>query len=150
MTNPKRYADHIDVLTALVTYLALTEKISRTPFFLSRDLGLPQSQVAETLAGFPGIFRRSRRTGETPDGQQPYFTLHARYALRKADEEEDQSAEAKLAPDLLRMLLDFVSARARTEEEGVRQGRTQLLTLATAVLAFVAALTAAFIGAFTA
>jgi hypothetical protein len=150
VTTTNRYADHIDVLTALITYLALTEKISRTPYFLARDLGLPKLQVSETLAGFPGIFRCSRRTGETPDGNQPYFTLHARYALRTLQEEDDQSAEAKLAPDLLRTLLDFVSARARSEEEGHRQARTQRLTLLTAVLAFVAALAAALISAWPA
>ncbi|MCA1705160.1 MAG: hypothetical protein LC808_18645 [Actinobacteria bacterium] len=150
MTKTSRYADHIDVLTALVTYLALTEKISRTPYYLARDLGLPKAQVANALEAFPGIFRRSRRTGDTPDGPQPYFTLHARYALRSAQEEEEQATVGELAPDLLRMLLDFVSARARTEEETVRQERTQKLTLITAGLAFVAALVAAVIGAFTA
>ncbi len=150
MRTTNRYADHIDVLTALITYLALTEKISRTPYYLARDLGLAKVQVSDTLAGFPGIFRRSRRTGETPDGDQPYFTLHARYTLRTLHEEDDQSAEATLAPDLLRTLLDFVSARARSEEEGRRQARTQRYTLVTAVLAFVAALAAAFISALTA
>lgn len=150
MSQTRRYADHIDVLTALVTYLALTEKISRRPYYLAEDLGLPKPSVVETLEAFPGIFRRSRRTGDTPDGPQPYFTLHARYALRAQQDEDDQAAVATLAPDLLRVLLDFVSARARTEEETVRQERTQKYTLVTAMLAFVAAVVAAIIGAVTA
>jgi hypothetical protein len=40
-----RYSDHLDTLIALTTYLALVKERSRSPFGLTRDLGLEESEV---------------------------------------------------------------------------------------------------------
>lgn len=105
-----RYSDHLDTLIVLATYLALTPKISRTSQGLATDLSLREHDVQTTLDGFPGVFRKSEN--RSAEGEW-YYTLHARYALRKADAEGQNLAE--LRSDLLSTLLQFVSHQAAQE-----------------------------------
>lgn len=145
MTLP-RYSDHLDTLIALATYLALTPKISRTSRGLAVDLSLPEDDVRTTLNSFPGVFRRSRNM--STEGES-YYTLHARYALRKADAEGQNLAE--LRSDLLSTLLQFVSQQA-AQESSFDQFQGQLahslratwVAAGAAVVAALLAATAAF------
>lgn len=121
MTKP-RYSDHLDTLIALATYLALTPKISRTSPGLAADLSLPEIDVRSTLNGFPGVFRRSRNPSS--EGES-YYTLHARYALRKTEVEADLQNVAELRSDLLSTLLQFASHQA-AQESSVDQFQRQL------------------------
>jgi hypothetical protein len=111
MDKSGRYSESLDILTALVTYLALTNRKSRTAPGLATDLSLPQAGVEAACAQFPGIFRRSARL--SPDGL-PYYTLHARYAMRTASDDESDLPE--LHGDLLRVVLEFLVARAQAEQ----------------------------------
>jgi hypothetical protein len=117
-----RYSDHLDILIALATYLALTPRMSRTSPGLAEGLSLPEVDVRNTLNGFPGVFRRSRN--QSTDGES-YYTLHARYALRQTDAEADLQTVAELRSELLSTLLQFVSHQA-AQESSVDQFQRQL------------------------
>lgn len=61
MTKATRYTHHLDVLMALITYLALTHQQSRTPPSLAGDLALEADDVAATFAAFPGSSAKARK-----------------------------------------------------------------------------------------
>ena len=121
MTRP-RYVDHLDTLIALATYLALTPKTSRTCRGLAIDLSLPEDEVRSALTGFPGVFRKSRNLSS--EGE-PFYTLHARYALRIADADAEAQDLAELRSDLLSALLQFASQQA-AQESATDQFQRQL------------------------
>ena len=105
------YSRHLDTLTALVSYLALTPKKSRTAAGLADDLGIGVDDVQAAFDSCPALFRRKKDRS-----QQVFYTLHARYALRPYDAPEDTELP-QVRPDLLAVLLDFVAQRARDELE---------------------------------
>lgn len=148
MNTDRRYSDHLDLLLALITYLALTQWRSRSPNALATELCLPEEQIVSVLDGFPGLFRKNPELHPTAVGGQPSYTLHARYARRRPremdsavpplpkaanelvassapDPAQDGTGE-ELDADSLQMLLDFVSDRAQHGRHGrtgaVRQG----------------------------
>lgn len=143
-----RYSEHLDVMTALVTYLALTARKSRTPRYLAADLSLPEDDVRAVFETFPGLFRESARTDSAG---QHFYTLHARYALRADDDADDDGAELPgVRAEILKVLLDYIAQRAQSEQSranleselaGTRRNAQLAATAATAaaVLAFVAA-----------
>ncbi len=109
-----RYSEHLDTLTALITYLALTPKKSRTAPNLSLDLSLDPEVVQATFDAFPGVFRKSKN----PDASgNPFYTIHARYALRAYDGEGSGDELPEVRPDVLAVLLEFVTHAARAEQE---------------------------------
>ncbi len=142
MATPARYSKHLDVLIALVTYLALTSKKSRTAPGLASSLALEENDVRATFEAFPAIFRRSKNPSQ--DGE-PFFTLHARYALRDVDAEDGPLPDVR--PELLKVLLDFVSQRAAAEAEEVRFQYELAHTARNAKVAAVAAVVAAVLAA---
>jgi hypothetical protein len=112
MTQPdRRYADHIDTLTALITYLALTDRKSRPSGPLADALSLPRENVLEVLDGFPSIFRKSNRVDSTGNH---FYTIHARFALRPYDG-GDEDDLPQVRADILKVLLEFVTENARAE-----------------------------------
>ena len=136
-----RNSKYLDVLTALITYLALTNKESRTPRPLAADLSLPPEVVQEALNAFPGIFRKSQNF----DGKGAHFyTVHARYAMRGNDPGDEGAELPQVRADILKVVLEFVVGNARSE-----QARSHLEIQIRAarknanVAAFVAALAAA-------
>ncbi|MFQ5471422.1 MAG: hypothetical protein ACE5FA_00875 [Dehalococcoidia bacterium] len=149
MSQPASYSDHREVLTALVSYLALTQQKSRTPTGLAMDLGLDKDDVHAALDGFPGLFRRSRNPSNR--SEQPgehFYTLHVRYATRRIeDEREEASDEPPLASGYLESLLNIISSRAGHELEHAREEARGRLTLLGAWVAAVAAILAATISA---
>jgi hypothetical protein len=164
----RRYDDHLDVLLALVTYMALCAWRSRSPNGLARDLGLDEMSITNALEGFPGLFRKSANSRPTDAGPQPSYTLHARYARRRprridpvrevppltedraslSDPEPVQSGIGEeLDADTLRALLDFVTEQARAERESQQHVRSQRWLLAGVFVAAVASVIAAVIQA---
>lgn len=148
MQNDGRYTRYLDVLIALVTYLALTPNKSRTAPNLAIDLSLPLTDVEGTFDQFPGLFRRSKNT--SAEGLH-YYTLHGRYALRT---DTDGEVQVEMRPELLQAMLTFVSQRAEAEASQERfhktlnQAKTNAGIAAVAsVLAAVAAIAAAIVGA---
>lgn len=139
MSDSKRYTDHLDVLLALVTYLALTSKRSRTPGNLARDLALPPDAVASSFENFPGLFRKSQNV--SGEGEH-FYTLHARFALRGTEEDVPGPA---MGTDLLRSLLDFISQRSQDEAAGTLADRTLRHANRNTVIAAVAAVIAALL-----
>lgn len=83
VTQDRRYSVHLDVLMALITYLALTGWRSRSPRGLSRDLRFDEGAILSALDGFSGLFRKSKDLYPTDIGPQHAYTLHARYARRR-------------------------------------------------------------------
>ncbi|MFJ7969070.1 hypothetical protein [Streptomyces sp. NPDC096324] len=83
MADRSRYDEHLDLLIALITYMALTRWRSRSPNGLASDLGLLESDVKRTLDEFPGLFRKSANFYATALGPQNSYTLHARFARRR-------------------------------------------------------------------
>jgi hypothetical protein len=169
MATDRRYSDHLDILLALVTYLALTQWRSRSPAALAQDLGLDETEITLVLKGFPGLFRENPDPHPTAAGSQPSYTLYGRYArrrLRDADSlvavatpavrepasndpvpDQDGSGE-ELDADSLRMLLDFVSDRARAEQQTRQSHISQLWLILGVSIAAIASITAALIQAF--
>jgi hypothetical protein len=143
MSRP-RYSDHLDVLVALTTYLALTPWASRTVPGLARDLSLPPEDVRAAVEGFPGVFRRSRNL--SAEGE-PYFTLHARYALRKADTANEAQVLVELRSDLLSTVLAFIAQQASHESTFEQFSRQQRHTLHVTWLAVGASIIAAAMAA---
>ncbi len=139
-----RYCDHIEPLTALVSYLALTKRKSRTPGGLAHDLGLDEGVVKSVVSGFPGIFRKSRnRANNGPYKDQHFYTLQMRYATRYRVDKK--TAMDPLPPDYVVALFDMISRRSSqelTQQQVVRQNR---LTLIGAWIAAGAAAVAALI-----
>jgi hypothetical protein len=148
VTKP-RYLDHLDILIALATYLALTPRMSRTSPGLASGLSLPEADVRATLDAFPAVFRKSPKP--STEGEY-YYTLHARYALREADAKADIQDVAELRSELLATLLQFVSHQA-AQESSVDQFQRQLghslratwIAAGAAVLAAVLAAVAAIV-----
>jgi hypothetical protein len=146
VTTSDRYYTHLDILLALITYMALTRWRSRSPNGLARDLGLDEAKIVTALDSFPGLFRKSTELHSTTAGPQPSYTLHARYAQRRpkgvdqvrevlpgsknlaalSDPEPTQDGTGEeLDADTLRALLDFVSEQARAERESRQHTRSQ-------------------------
>jgi hypothetical protein len=170
MITDRRYSDHLDMLLALISYLALTQWRSRSPNALAADLFLPEEQIFSVLDGFPGIFRKNPELHPTAVGGQPSYTLHARYARRRPREIDSAAAPAlptaaneliassapdpaqdgtgeELDADFLRMLLDFVSDQARAERESTQSRLAQRWLLLGVVVAAAASIVAAIIQA---
>jgi hypothetical protein len=139
-----RYSDHLDVLVALATYLALTPKTSRTIPWLAKDLSLPEAAVRTALEGFPGIFRRSRRPSSVGEH---FYTLHARFALRSTDADSETQALVELRSDLLSTVLQFVTQQAAQESSFEQFKHQQLQTLRATWVAAGAAIVAAIMAA---
>jgi hypothetical protein len=146
--SQNKYEKNLDILMALISYLALASWRSRTPDALFRDLGLPKGDIASTLHDFPGLFRKSKvpfRNGEYP------YTLHARYAKRRADPDETDRESNQYVPgeeldaETLRALLDFVTQQARAEQESYQQRISRRMLLIGVFVAAVASIAAAII-----
>jgi hypothetical protein len=139
--TPGPYTAKLDILTALITQLAINPHWSRTLKFLSDDLSLPQEEVREALGVFGSLFRENNG----------YYSLHARAALRNEDEAPE------LRADILKVLLEYVLKRSDTEasqaqfRETLKQtrhsaNRAAVLALIAAIASVVAAILAAVLG----
>ena len=125
------YSDNFDALVALTTHLGSTPSKSRRAPSLSRDLGFEVATVRSVLDGFPGIFRRSRQTDQSGEH---YYTLHLRYARRGIDDEDDaqDTPNESLQPQELSTLLDLILKMVAHERDMANlatENRNQMSTL---------------------
>jgi hypothetical protein len=138
MSGP--YSNNLDILTALITQLAVNPYWSRTLPALSADLSLPESEVKAALENFSGLFRVAFLEGKH------WYSLHARAALRKEDEAPE------LRADILKALLEYVLKRADAEisqaqfRDSLKQAsRSASIAAALALVAAVASIVAAIV-----
>jgi hypothetical protein len=136
------YSKYLDILIALMTNLALTNAKSRTVPRLASELAFLESDVRATLEAFTGIFRKSKNTDSKGEH---FFTLHVRFALRATEQEDGPLPNVR--PELLKVLLEFVSQRAAAEAEEQRFRQELDHTARNAKLAAGAALCAAVFAA---
>jgi hypothetical protein len=140
-TVPGLYTEHLDILTALITQLAVNPRWSRTLRFLVDDLSLPEGEVNEALNKFGSLFRE----------KNGYYSLHARAAMRSEDEAPE------LRADILKVLLEYILSRAASEaaqaqfRDNLRQARRNsaiaaVLALIAAVASIAAAIIAGLLG----
>lgn len=128
---PAPYSRNLDILTALITQLAVNPYWSRTLPALSADLSLPESQIKAALEDFSGLFRVAFLEGKG------WYSLHARAALRKEDEAPE------LRADILKALLEYVLKRADAEISQAQFNDSLKQTSRNATIAAVFALVAA-------
>ncbi|UAA39153.1 hypothetical protein KIH87_01955 [Paraneptunicella aestuarii] len=125
MSNIK-YSDHVDVLLALVTNLAMTDKASLTPRRLAKYLNLEEQEVCTVLDGFPGLFRKSRvKEKNPPEGKvaQHFYTLQIRYSRRYLElngDDDDPNPQEPLSAELFNSLVRFISEQVNLEHENDR------------------------------
>lgn len=133
----KNYSKDIDILIALISYLALSKYKSMRPSRLSERLSLNREDVERTLELYKGIFRKSNKVSEST--KEHYFTLHMRYALRWTYEEEYDDDTPQLPPEYVNTILSFVIGKA-AEEEGRKKERIKhLITMIAAIIGAVGA-----------
>lgn len=148
-----RYADHYDIIVALVTYLALcnhgadpTDKSSdnANADWLAETLGLPEAEVTLVLENYKSLFRRS---------QEPYkgkyrYTLLLRYSHRNYQRPGGTEFSAPLADEELFALLAFVSnkvAMEQAEQQQRENSRNQMIAMLVAALSAVVAAAASIV-----
>ena len=114
---------------------------------------MDEQAVQETFDSFPGLFRKSRAVAANG---QPFYTLHARYAMR-GDDDAETADTPSLRADVLEVLLHTIATRAQSEQasqEFERQltetRKAARLSAAAAVVAAALALVAAIIAAYIA
>jgi len=96
----------------------MTPRKSRTAAKLAADLSMDPGEVQETFDAFPRVFRKSKTTDS---GGHAFYTIYARYALRPYDAREDDDAELRpVRPEILGVLLEFITQAARGEQEHAR------------------------------
>ncbi len=137
MKTEMQYSDNLDVLVALVTFLAMTNHKSNTPTYLANNLGLDITKTKNTLQIFDGLFRESKKPAENGEN---YFTLHLRYALRwkqKNDnaENDDDEVREPLGAEYLDTLLNFITQMVEQEQTNHRQQSSNKVTLTAARVA---------------
>jgi hypothetical protein len=141
-----KYSNNVDYLISSIIYLGTHNYWwGRTPVNMAKELGMDGTRLANVLAGFPGLFRRSK---EPALNNQYYYSLQARYAQYDAKEGEEPETLSDIAPvnvEKLKLLLDFVLKMAEQEKMDRRGWITGGIAVAAAVIAAIAAVTAAFI-----
>lgn len=143
-----KYSNDLDILIALITYLAFSQYKSMRPSKLAERLALELAPVRKVLDSYKGIFRKSFNTqGETGEH---YYTLHMRYALRYDEGEHNNGQEEglKLSSDQVSILLKFVIDKAAQENTLKSERKKNLITMGAAIIAAVAAVTAAILNYF--
>jgi hypothetical protein len=146
------HSNRIDYLFASITYLGThTFWWARSPKKMASELQLDEKKLLEVFEGFPGIFRKSEKTAQ--DTGQHFYSLQARYAQRDGGDVRDpdqQSYIKPLAPDQLKVIIDFVLKMAEQEARQIEQQqslRNNLRANFVAVGAAMIAATAAIIAA---
>lgn len=150
MREALSYSEHTELLTALVSYLALTRHKSRTPTGIARDLGLSEAEVVKVLDGFPGLFRKSKNTATRGSRKgQHFYTLHVRYAIRDIDDadEDDPEPREALPADYVVALFDVIGNRSSEERSEAHALKQNKITTIGVWIAAVAAVLAAVIAA---
>lgn len=116
MSTPS-YSEHLEVLTAVITHLAMGKWARRTVRGLGDASQLDEEKVQAVLDNFSSLFKKyktpSKKTGS------PYYALHLRHARQWVEGEDkdngEQAQKEPLDPQYLTILLEFISHRAQEE-----------------------------------
>lgn len=126
------YSEHLEVLMAVVTYLAMNEFPMRQPKKIADDTSIDIRAVEYVLRNFKGLFRESRKT--STDHGAHFYSLQLRYALNVLDD-DNKKTKPPLGKHDLSALLEFISRRASEETQ---QGTAIKVALVTASLSLLA------------
>ena len=112
------YLEHLDTITALVSFLAVTDYKSLTPSGIASGLSLPKEDVINALDSFKSLFRKSKN--KSADNNEHYYTLHLRYGLRKQISDSSDTSREPLNHEYITALFDFISRKAENEQMEIR------------------------------
>jgi len=114
------YTENYNLLVALITHLGATDKASRTPTSIARDLRFDKEKVVFTLDNFPAYFRKSKKISDNSNSQgDHFFTMHLRYSRRKLDKNSEGESQP-LSTEEISMLLGLVTHMLEQEQENSR------------------------------
>ena len=130
------YSDHLEVLVAAVTHLAMGKWAFRQAKTLAKDMSIDANEVAVVLDEFKGLFRKS--VGASNDPFEQYYCLHLRYTRQY---NEDEKAERPpLDTQNLMTLLEFISRKANQEDQRSGAIRAALVTAGVSLVASITTL----------
>lgn len=147
------FTEDFQALCALITHLGAHEKWqSRTPSEIAGSLAMGRSEVERVLGSYPCFFRESanRKNGER------CFTVHLRYARRRANPSTGSHESEPMTPEEIGMLINVLTQMVSLEREeshfmrelrdnSKRQTLTNLVALSVAVISAIAVLVAALL-----
>jgi hypothetical protein len=135
--NRPNYLSDLEILTALVTNLAMTDWWHRTPGKLARSLSIPEPDISRVLETYKGLFRKSPNVSK--ETKSPLYTLQLRYARQWMQRDtEDEGTKPPLDSEYLVALLDFISRRADEETRRSYTVTAAIIAAGVAVLASLA------------
>lgn len=126
------YSESLEVLMAVVTYLAMNEFPMRQPKKIADDTSIDIHAVEYVLKNFKGLFRESRKVSN--DHGAHFYSLQLRYALNVVDD-DNKKTKPPLDKGDLSALLEFISRRASEE---MQKGTAIKVAFMTAVLSLLA------------
>jgi hypothetical protein len=140
-----KYSENVDLLVASIIYLGTHSYYwGRTPKGLATELGLNGDKLLAVFEGFPGLYRKTKRTAE--DGQH-YYALQARHAQREGRDMDDPDGAKGIAPldnEKLDLLIRFVMQMTEHEKAGRRAWWTAGVAAGAAVISAITAITVAY------
>lgn len=155
-----KYSEHFETIIALVTYLAVcnrySEKYDKTidnanAGWLAIHLGLEENEVKMVLGRYKSLFRESKwKYGGEEYEEQYRYSLLLRYAHRPYTDQSAPDASQPLTNEELFLLLNFISDKAREEQEEkqhLANSRNQKMAMYIAVLSAMIAAGASIIAA---
>jgi hypothetical protein len=141
-----KYSPHVDLLVASIVYLGTQSYYwGRTPKGLAEELGLNADKLLEVFEGFPGLYRRTKRTA---DNGQHYYSLQARHAQREGGEMDDPDGDQDIPPlamDKLELLIRFVLQMTDQEKADRRGWWTGSIAVGASIVSAAAAIIAVLI-----
>jgi|GEM_PF-2906938 len=140
----KSFANDLALLTVLITHLAMCKLKSKSATELADTLSLNKTKISQIFSDYPDLFIAagisSKHSGEST------YTLHIRYALRWIDKNDDgEDVRKPIEAEHLSALLSFIDNQAAQENSGKRQVIANRISIAAALVAALAAITAAVI-----
>jgi hypothetical protein len=140
-----KYSPNVDLLVATIVYLGTHSYYwGRTPNGLAEELGLDSEKLLAVFEGFPGLYRRTKRTA---DNGQHYYALQARHAQRKGGKMDDPDGDQDIAPlamDKLNLLIEFVLQMTEHENAARRAWWTGGIAAGAAIVSAITAISVAY------
>jgi len=135
-----KYTKNLDYLVAGIGYLGANPYwVGRSASEMADELSLEKPRVQEMFETFPSIFRRSKQSSNS--GER-YYSLQARYAQRKtkAGDESEMPDIAPLSLEQMSLLYEFVTQAARDESAALRHWAANGVSVFAAIIAASAAI----------
>ena len=136
------YSTDQNKLIAIISHLATTSYRSGTIKGISKRTGFEEKEVKKLLSEYKEFFVQVPFQSSDKEDNNPYYTLHLRYGLRRNDDEQDQ---APLAEGYMQLLFSLIQNGINQENQfeiNRSQGR---ITMIAAIIAAIAAILSTFI-----